>query len=128
MKNRNNGSRIFLTELMFSISFFIIVAAICVQAFAGSYAKSKEANELTQAVNVATNAAEEYLSQDDFKCFTEYYDEKWQKIDGDNGSFKVTGIVTDPEKKGQCQSMHVVVSTIEDEEIYSIVVEKAVKE
>lgn len=128
MKNRNNGSRIFLTELMFSISFFIIVAAICVQAFAGSYAKSNEANILTQAVNVASNAAEEYLSQDDFESFTEYYDDKWEEVDGESGSFKVTGIITDPEKKGSCQSMHVVVSTIEDEEIYSLVVEKAVKE
>lgn len=129
MKNRNNGSRIFLTELMFSIFFFIIVAAICVQAFAGSFAKSKEAGTLTQAVNVATNAAEEYLTNDDFSCFTQYYDDNWQKIDdGSNATYKATGIVTDPEKKGKCQSIHLVVSTIEDEEIYSIVVEKALKE
>ena len=68
------------------------------------------------------------MSQDDFESFTEYYDDKWEEVDGESGSFKVTGIITDPEKKGSCQSMHVVVSTIEDEEIYSLVVEKAVKE
>ena len=78
---------------------------------------------------MATNAAEEYLTNDDFSCFTQYYDDNWQKIDdGSNATYKATGIVTDPETKGKCQSIHLVVSTIEDEEIYSIVVEKALKE
>ena len=52
MKNRNNGSRIFMTELMFSILFFIIVSAICVQCFAVSFAKSRQANEMTKAINL----------------------------------------------------------------------------
>ncbi len=128
MKNRNNGSRIFMTELMFSILFFIIVSAICVQAFAGSYVKSREANELTQAVNLATNAAEEYLSSDSYKSFTDYYDKDWDEVDGDSGVYKVTGIIIESETESLCQSMHVVVSTIEDEEIYSLSIEKAIKE
>ena len=74
MKNRNNGSRIFMTELMFSILFFIIVSAICVQCFAGSFAKSRQANEMTKAINLASNAAEEYLVSDNYEDFTEQYD------------------------------------------------------
>ena len=117
-----------MTELMFSILFFIIVSAICVQAFAGSYGKSREATELTQAVNLATNTAEQYLTQDDFEGFTDYYDKAWNTADDETGVYKVTAIVIEPETDNGCQSMHVVVSTIEDEEIYSLKVEKAIKE
>ena len=127
MKNRNNGSRIFMTELMFAILFFIIVSAICVQCFAVSFAKSREAKELTNAINLASNAAEEYLVEDNYQGFTNYYDSEWNLTDDENGAYKVTSLVTEAESKGQCQSMHVVVSTMSDEEIYSLVVEKALK-
>ena len=127
MKNRNNGSRIFMTELMFAILFFIIVSAICVQCFAGSYAKSSQAKELTNAINLASNAAEDYLAMDDYEGFTDYYDSSWNYTDDENAFYKVTSLVTEPEAEGQCQSMHVIVSTMSDEEIYSLVVEKALK-
>ncbi len=125
MKNRNNGSRIFMTELMFSILFFIIVSAICVQCFAGSYAQSKKAEEMTQAVNLASNAAESYLIDSNYSGFTDYYNEDWEIVDGSQASYKVTSLVIEPEVEGQCQSMHVVVATITDEEIYSLEVKKA---
>ncbi len=127
MKNRNNGSRIFMTELMFSIFFFIIVSAICVQCFAGSFAKSKEAKEITQAVNLASNAAEAYLTNDNYEGFTDYYDSNWNPSSDENGAYKVTSLVIEPDGNKQCQTMHVVISTIEDEEIYSLEVEKALK-
>ena len=117
MRNRNNGSRIFMTELMFSIFFFIIISAICVQCFAGSYAKSKSAKEITEAVNLASNEAEEYLATDNYKGNTYYYDDAWKSVSDDKATYKVTSLVIEPEKKGQCQAMHVVVSTITDEEI-----------
>ena len=127
MSSRNNGSRIFMTELMFSILFFIVVSAICVQSFAGSFRKSREAKEITQAVNLATNQAESFLSANSYKDSTEYYDKNWHATDDEKASFKVTSIVVEPEESGKCQSVHVVVSTMEDEEIYSLVVEKALK-
>ena len=126
MKNRNNGSRIFMTELMFSILFFIIVAAICVQCFATAYAKSRDAKELTNAINIATNAAEDYLAEPDFVGFTDYYDADWNKTESE-GEYKATAIVTDSEVVSGCQQMHIVVSDKNDFEIYSIVVEKALK-
>ena len=125
MKNRNNGSRIFMTELMFSIFFFIVISAVCVQCFAGSYAKSNEAKEITNAVNLASNAAEEYLSNANYNGFTDYYDKNWNETIDEDAAYKVTSLVIEPESEGSCQSMHVVVSTISDEEIYSLVVEKA---
>ena len=127
MKSRNNGSRIFLTELMFSIMFFIIVSAICVQCFALSVSQSRDAKELTEAINIATNAVEEYLSSSNEKGFTEYYDSKWNQIEsGDSeDGYKATGIITESDGDTKCQSIHVVVSNMKDEEIYSLVVEKA---
>ncbi|SHI68795.1 hypothetical protein [Pseudobutyrivibrio xylanivorans] len=126
MRTRNNGSRIFMTELMFSILFFIIVSAICIQCFATAYAKSRDASEITGAVNAATNAAERYLVEPDFEGFTEYYDENWQIVSNE-GAYKTTAIITDAEDKKSCQSLHIVVATNDDREIYSLVVEKALK-
>ena len=127
MKTRNNGSRIFLTELMFSIMFFIIVAAICVQCFALSVSQSRDAKELTKAINVATNAAEEYLTSKSGMDFTDYYDEKWNQVTENSveDGYKATGIITESEGSDKCESMHIVVSNMKDEEIYSLVVEKA---
>jgi hypothetical protein len=116
-----------MTELMFSILFFIVVSAICVQCFAGSYVKSREAEEMTEAINLASNAAEDYLVSDDYTGFTDYYDSDWNISDGENGVYKVTSLVIEPEANHQCQSMHVVISTMDDEEIYSLEVEKALK-
>ena len=127
MKNRNNGSRIFMTELMFAIFFFIIVSAICVQCFAVSFAKSREAKEMTQAINLASNAAESYLVTDDYEGYTNYYDKDWNISDGEKGVYKVTSLVVEPASPGQCQTMHIGVSTMEDKEIYSLEVEKALK-
>lgn len=126
MKTRNNGSRIFMTELMFSILFFIIVSAICVQCFATAFARSRDAKVMTGAVNVATNVAEEYLSDSSFEGYTKYYDEKWQQVP-ENGVYKATAILTEPESRKSCQSLHIVVADDEDKEIYSLVVEKALK-
>lgn len=126
MKNRSNGSRIFLTELMFSILFFIIVVAICVQCFATAFAQSRDAREMTEAVNVATNAAEKFLADPAFEGFTEYYDDNWQVTEKDE-KYKTTAILTEAENQKSCQSLHIVVSTVDDKEIYSLVVEKALK-
>lgn len=126
MQIRNNGSRIFMTELMFSILFFIIVSAICVQCFATAYGTSRDAKEITGAVNVATNAAEKYLTNSGFEGFTEYYDGNWQRVE-DKGAYKATAIVTEAESTKSCQSLHIVVATADDKEIYSLVVEKALK-
>ena len=122
MKNRNNGSRIFLTELMFSILFFIIIAAVCVQCFAQSYVMSREAKETSEAVNVASNAAENFLADKGADSFTYYFDEDWKQVEED-GCYRETGLITEDE---QLRSMNIIVSRVEDEtEIYTLNVEKA---
>ncbi len=126
MKIRNNGSRIFLTELIFSIFFFIVISAICVQCFAAAFAKSKESEVLTGAINVASNMADRYLGGDKFTQQTEYYDENWQP-DEKNWEFKSTGIITEKDIDNNCETMHIIVSNEKDEIIYSLDVKKAVQ-
>ena len=126
MRNRGSGARIFMTELMFSIFFFIVVSAICVQCFATAYAKSREAKDLTKAVNLATNTAEVFLAKEDFDDFTVVYDEDWNET-GTDGSYKLTAIVTEPESGASCKTLQVVVCQSDDEPIYTLKVEKAVK-
>ena len=122
MKIRNNGSRIFLTELMFSILFFIVIAAVCVQCFAHSVILSHAAEVKTEAVNLATNEAETFLSEYGEESFTKYYDDGWKETDAD-GTYKITGIVS---SEGSIDTMHITVSYLDtDEEIYSLTVEKA---
>lgn len=119
-KIRSNGSRMFLTELMFSIFFFLVVIAICTQLFAESYIMSSKAGELAHATNVASNIAEEFLGTD-LEDFTRYYDENWQEVSSD-GVYKATGIITERE---MILSMSISVSSMDDEEIYALTVEKA---
>ncbi len=124
MNRRNNGSRIFMTELMFAIFFFIVIAAVCIQCFAQSYIKSHEANNLTEAVGITSNAAELYLSSNLNDDFTFYYDADWNRVE-DEGKYKLTGIITNAGDDG-VESISLRVSRMDDEtEIYSLVVEKA---
>lgn len=127
MRNNRTGSRIFMTELMFSILYFIIIAAVCVQCFAGSYAMSRDAKEITNAVNIAGNAAEEFLVDDSFDNFTEYYDSDWKKTDDANSVYKTTGIVSsDYGNYSLMVSLSVTVTKmVDDSEVYSLNVKKA---
>ena len=123
MSRKNNGSRIFLTELMFSILFFMIVAAVCVQGFTLAYVLSSKAKETTEAVNIASNAAEVFLGSDDFSDFTYYYDSEFNTTNSDR-QYSMTGIVTDFEGM---RTLSITVADLTDgSEIYALNIEKAV--
>ncbi|MCF0185198.1 MAG: hypothetical protein HUJ98_01760 [Bacteroidaceae bacterium] len=122
---KSNAARLFLTELMFSIFFFTIVAAICVQLFAYSFDMSKKAKLNTQVVNAASNAAENFLGSDKVSDFTIYYDKEWQEC-SDYGTYKLTGLVSE---EGNLRTMSITVSEMKTESvIYALSVNKAVKE
>jgi len=126
MKNRNNGSRIFMTELMFAILFFIVIAAVCVQCFAQSYVMSKMAESSTQAVNEASNAAELFVSYASGSDFTTYYDADWNEVEAadESNQYRVTGIVI---SDGKVETMDITVSKLaNDEIIYALSVDRAV--
>ncbi len=124
MKSRNNGSRIFLTELMFSILFFIVIVAVCVQCFASSVVMTREAKELSEATAIASNAAEVFLATDDDQEFTAYYDSEWNECDAEDATvtYRATGIIS--EENG-IKTINITVSSLSDDDtIYRISVEK----
>ena len=55
---RASSTSLFLMELILSILFFSIAAAICVSVFVRSHAMSREASDLSAAVGVVQQAAE----------------------------------------------------------------------
>lgn len=58
MRETGQGSRLFLTELIISLSLFVISAAVCVALLVHARGMSLESNRLTQAVYMAQSAAE----------------------------------------------------------------------
>lgn len=126
MKSRNNGSRIFLTELMFSILFFIVIVAVCLQCFASSVVMSRESKELSKATSIAANAAEVFLAKNDDKEFTSYYDTNWAECQGEDAGacYRATGIITEGDS---LKTINITVSRLKDDgTIYRLSVEKPV--
>ncbi len=121
---RNNGARIFLTELMFSILFFIIIAAVCVQCFATSVTMSRQAKETSEAVNVASNQAELFLGGVTESDFSIYYDSDWKEvIDQSQAVYMATGLISE---SGDLEVMDITVTATEsDLSLYTLEVEKA---
>ncbi len=120
---RNNGARIFLTELMFSILFFIIVAAVCVQCFATSVTMSRQARETTEAVNIASNQAELFIGGAYDSDFSIYYDSDWKEVEEAEATYKATGSMSE---SGDLEVMDITVASAEDDlTIYTLKVEKA---
>lgn len=100
MKKRvTSKSGLFLLEMMISILFFSIVAAICVQIFAKAHMMSRKAHDLNMAVSYASSGAEllthldtaeqltEYLDgceQSGEGRFAVYYDKDWKVCESEN--------------------------------------------
>lgn len=70
---RDNSSKLFLTELMISIFFFSVITAFCVQLFSEAHSLSVRSEKLTHAVEIAANVAEYYNGWD-------FDNESWQKV------------------------------------------------
>lgn len=57
-RNRADSSSLFLLELIIAILFFSLASAVCIQFFVKSHILSREARELSNAVNECAGAAE----------------------------------------------------------------------
>lgn len=127
MKNRSNGSRIFMTELMFAILFFIIIAAVCTQCFAQAFIKSKQAEIKTEAVHLVSNAAEDfYAGKYGLEGFTFYYDQDFNQVSYD-GKYQMSGTVTEANDMTNYWTMSISIKNLDtEEEIYAVNVEKIV--
>lgn len=57
-KYTSHKSSLFLIELIIAIAFFALAGGICLQLFVKSHLLSREASQLSDAVNLASSAAE----------------------------------------------------------------------
>lgn len=64
-KSRPRSSSLFLMELILAILFFSVAGAVCVQLFIKAHLLSRDSVVLTRAVNVCTNAAEQFSASPD---------------------------------------------------------------
>lgn len=77
MNKQSSRSSLFLIELVLSIFFFIIAAAICLQLFVNTYFLSRETIEINQAVLWSQNLAEPFLGgMGDYSIVKELYSDK----------------------------------------------------
>lgn len=75
-------SGLFLLEMMISILFFSIAAAVCVQVFAKAHTMSREAQDLNMAVSCASSAAEGLTHLTSMEAFGEAFPEAQETADG----------------------------------------------
>lgn len=65
---------LFLMELILSILFFALTAAVCLQLFVKAHILSQETINLNHAITQAQNFAEVFLSDDgSLSCFPDYF-------------------------------------------------------
>jgi len=136
MKTRNNNSsKLFLTELMLSIFLFSVITAVCVQLFVESYTMSRRSQNLTQAVNVASNTAECYsvwdFQKDSWNTFFPqgnwnqdtwqlFYDKDWQPCK-ENGTYLLEMKLV---REDIFLVAHISVTDQQNRELYSLITKR----
>lgn len=140
MRTRNNnGSKLFLTELMLSIFLFSVITAVCVQLFVEAYTMSRRSENLTQAVNAAANVAECFsvwdMEQESWSRFFPQgswnqdtwqllYDEAWQPCK-ENGQYLLEMKLV---KEGAFHEAYITVTDNQGEELYSLMTKRINRE
>lgn len=90
----SSRSGLFLLELMISIVFFMIAAAVCVQIFVKAHVISEQAGHLDMAVSLASSLAEECEDTIDGSQ-TWYYDSDGEICEKESAVYQADVQVTD---------------------------------
>lgn len=118
----NNGSRMMLTELIFSIFFFMVIVAVCIQLFASAFITQKKSRDLATAVNICASEADKYIATGNAKDIA-FYDIDGALVDENAGIYELT---TDVSKEGNIEKALIKFTKLEDEtEVYSLEVERS---
>ncbi len=129
----NNGrsrSSLFLMEMIVTILFFSLAAAVCVKCFVNAHIMGRETTELNHAVAIATGYAEVMRGTDgdidsiieiypdaikgDDSFFEVFYDDTFAPCGHENASY-VGDVTLTP--NGAIQNMHVKIARIADNSI-----------
>ena len=101
-RKKVSGSGLFLLEMMLSILFFSISAAVCVQVYAKAHLRSREAKDLNLAVTCVSSAAEVLLHEGE-EGLQEQFPELMEKEDGTFCMFYNEGWLPSEEKEAYAQ-------------------------
>lgn len=118
----NNGSRMMLTELIFSIFFFMVIVAVCIQLFASAFITQKKSQDLVIAVNICASEADKYVATGDIDDGS-FYDIDGVVSDEANGIYKLTAEKSD---ENGVEKAVITFTKLEDNtDIYSLLVERS---
>lgn len=118
----NNGSRMMLTELIFSIFFFMVIVAVCIQLFASAFITQKKSQDLATAVNICASEADKYVATGDIDDGS-FYDIDGVVSDEANGMYKLTAEKSD---ENGVEKAVITFTKLEDNtDIYSLLVERS---
>lgn len=118
----NNGSRMMLTELIFSIFFFMVIVAVCIQLFASAFITQKKSRDLATAVNICASEADRYIATGNANDVA-FYDIDGTLVDENTGIYELT---TEVSKEANIEKALIKFTKLEDEtEVYSLEVERS---
>lgn len=95
-RKMSSKSSLFLLEMMISVLFFAVAAAVCIQVFVKAHQLSGQAENLNMAAGIASSAAE-LLSSGSEEELAVYYDADWMPC-GRDGAEYILDVGTQKEK------------------------------
>lgn len=120
----NNGSRMMLTELIFSIFFFMVIVAVCIQLFASAFITQKKSKDLATAVNICASEADKFIATGLIED-NAFYDIEGAVVEEADALYRLTSEITN---EGSLEKLVLTFTKLEDEsEIYSLKVERGGK-
>ncbi len=138
-ERRHTKSGLFLIELMISLLFFVITAAVFLQVFARSRAVSKDAENLYQAQKLAASAAEilegstaftkdleKYFSESfadnagEKNCRKAGYDARWEPVEKEEWEKAEFFLTVSWEEQDSMMEILITVIRKPEEEIYRL--------
>ena len=130
--NDPGGSRssLFLMEMIVTILFFSLAAAVCVKCFVSAHMMGKETYELNHAIAIATGYAEVMRGTDgdidsimevfphavkgDDSYIMVFYDDKFETCDSESAVYAGDITLT---PNGAIQNMHIKIVRVEDSSV-----------
>ena len=120
----NNGSRMMLTELIFSIFFFMVIVAVCIQLFASAFITQKKSRDLATAVNICASEADKYIVTGEISDNV-FYDKEGAVAEEQSAAYRLS---SSESNEGKTDMILLTFTKLEDEtEVYSLEVKRGGK-
>lgn len=115
-RKMSSKSSLFLLEMMISVLFFAIAAAVCIQVFIKAHQLSRQAENLNMAAGIASGAAE-FLASGQEEEMAAYYDKDWMSCSRDEAEYILN---VDTKKENGCVSGQIRITDKDGAGIYEL--------